>query len=460
MRKKYSRRIAVFCIMLLAFSVCGCGEENGNAGMPGGMMGRQGGLSVAVETQEISNATIEEYSKISCEVQAANEVRISPKVSGTIEKVYVSIGDTVQAGDVLFEIDKSSLQRQVTQANSSYVQAQVNYDAVLNGSLKNELANQQANAREKQSSYENALRTYERDKALFDSGALAQSELESAELTMNTRKREMENAQRSLALYESSTMQGNLKTVEATLAQARANYESAVDSLEDASVKAEISGVVSAVNITEGNTASAQTNAVSIVDMSRVKLSFGVTDKVVNHIQPGTRADVTIASVSPEPFSGYVSAVSPAADETSGLYTVEAYLDNPEGTVKPGMFAMVRLATNKHENTISLPVDAVIEKNGISNVFVVGNDLTVHKTQVETGLRNDEYIEVISGLKKGDIVVVVGQDFLDEGNTANITAGPAPAGAETAEQVQPHPDGAPGPNGNEKGSAVPPVMKP
>ncbi len=452
---KNSRRsvVMVFCLLLLTV-LSGCGGTEGTApagGAPGGMAGggmRQNSVQIAVETKEITYETIEEYAKISCQVEAENSVNVQPKVSGTVEAVYVSVGDYVQAGQVLFEVDRSTLERQVTQANTNYVQAQVNYDAMQSGSLDNELANLQATVKDRQIAYENARQSYENNKILFESGAVSQTELDNLKATMESRRSDLESSERNLALYESTTMQGNRKTMEATLNQARSNYEAALDTLNDASVKAEISGVVSQVNVTVGNMVSTQTAAVQIVDMSRAKLAFGVTDKVINQIQVGTRAEVTISSLSSQPFEAVISAISPAADSQSMLYPVEIYLNNSNSAIKPGMFAMVRVATNKHEHTFSLPVDAVIEKNGVSSVFVVGDDLIAHKTEVQTGLRNDQYIEVVSGVNVGDIVVVVGQDFLEDGNGVNVTAGPVPAGAVM-------PEAAPGEGGMPPGKGAP-----
>lgn len=457
-KKKTAHKLIPVLALLLLVTASGCGGDDakgGGKGGPGGG-GRNASLSVAVKTQEITKATIEEYSKISCKVEPDNEITVQPKVSGTVENVYVSVGDSVKAGDVLFTVDKSTLQRQVTQANSTYVQAQVNYEAIQNGSLDNELANLKASLKDKQYAYDNALKTYENNKVLYESGAVTKSELDSLEATMEQRKSDMEQAERNLSLYESTTMAGNLRTSEASLAQARANYESAVDSLNDADVKAQIDGVVGEVNVSVGNTVSTQTSAVTIVDMQPVKLSFGVTDRVINQLHIGSAATVTISSVTDVPYSASVTSISPTADAQSGLYTVEAQIDNEDLRIKPGMFAMARLAVDHHEDTIALPLDAVIEENNKSYVYVVDKDLTVHQQTVTTDLRNDEFIEVTGGLSVGDVIVVVGQDFLSDGNTANITEGPLPEGAELPAPDGPAPEGKNDGNGAPNGGGKPP----
>ena len=109
------RIIAVCLILVSAMSLSGCG--GGKGGMP--PMGEEGGnqqVAITVSTNTISPLTIEQYVTVSSKVSSDNEVSVMPKVSGTVKKVNVSLGDTVKAGDVLFEIDDSDLKLQVKQA--------------------------------------------------------------------------------------------------------------------------------------------------------------------------------------------------------------------------------------------------------------------------------------------------------------------------------------------------------
>ncbi len=85
------------------------------------------------------------------------------------------------------------------------------------------------------------------------------------------------------------------------------------------------------------------------------------------------------------------------------------------------MFASIRLVLEQKENTISVPLNTVIESGGEKYVFVVDENNIAHKTIVETGIKNDESIEITSGLNMGDLVVTTGQDFLNDGSTVSIS---------------------------------------
>ena len=85
------------------------------------------------------------------------------------------------------------------------------------------------------------------------------------------------------------------------------------------------------------------------------------------------------------------------------------------------MFASIKRVLDKKDNTISVPLNTVIESGGEKYVYVVDENNIAHKTIVETGLKNDEYIEITIGVNMGDKVVTTGQDFLSDGSTVSIT---------------------------------------
>jgi len=86
------------------------------------------------------------------------------------------------------------------------------------------------------------------------------------------------------------------------------------------------------------------------------------------------------------------------------------------------MFASLKLITDKKENTVSVPLNAVLEKGGDKFVYIVDENNIAHKKIVETGIKNDEKIEITSGVKNGEKVVVKGQSFLTDGSVVNVTA--------------------------------------
>ncbi|MGN0133294.1 MAG: efflux RND transporter periplasmic adaptor subunit [Anaerotignum sp.] len=377
---------AALCASLVC---CACG-----GGAPTGM--EQLATAVAVETEKITSQSIEQYVSISSKVSAEQEVPVIPQTSGTVKNVYVSLGDTVTKGQVLFEIDSTNAQIQVQQAQGSYSSAESSVETC-------------------RMQYEDLLKTLEQTQKMFEIGAASQNELDDIQSKVDQAKLQLETAEKSLQY-----------TASASLASAQKQ-------LSDTKVRAEISGIVSEMNVTEGSTVG-QSSAMTLVNTDNLKVSFHVSEDVINLISVGSKVYVTVDAVSSEAMEVEVTGVSTAADSKTGLYSVEAKLKNKDGKLKPGMFANVKLVVEKQENVISVPLNTVLEKNGEKYVFVVDENNIAHKTAVTTGLKNDEYIEITSGLSIGDIVVTKGQDFLSDGNTVNITNGAAEEAAEEPQQ--------------------------
>jgi efflux transporter, RND family, MFP subunit len=271
--------------------------------------------------------------------------------------------------------------------------------------------------------YDDLKKELEETEALYEIGAASQSEADNLKSSVNKAKIQLESAQKQLELNKGSILEDTKKSLQANITQAEASLASAQKQLDDTKVRVEIDGIIGTLNISEGSVVNAQGEAMTLVNMDNLKVSFHVSEDVINEISVGSPVYITVSAVSDDPMTATVTNISEAADSSTRLYQVEAALSNTEGNLKPGMFANVRLVTETKEDTIVVPLNTVLTDNGEKYVFVVDENNIAHKTVVETGLENDTYIEITSGLNIGDTVVTKGQDFLSDGNTVNITNG-------------------------------------
>lgn len=438
----------VYVLILAMASMALCSGCGGGADMA---MAEQQTVAITVETQEIEPLSIEQYVTVSSKVSAENEVSVVPKVSGTVKNVYVSLGDTVKAGDILFEIDDTDAQLQLAEAQASLTSAQAGlkssqaglesaqaeYEKNIGGSYETQLQQMRSNVDTYQIQYDDLLKELEQTKELYELGGASEKEVNDLQSSVDKAKLQLETAKEELELNEGKILEETKKSSqasvnqseasvsqsEASISQSMVSVESAQKQLNDTKVRAEIDGTISSLNVSAGSTVSTQSEAATIVDMDRVKVAFNVSEDVINRISVGSTAYITISAVSNEPYEVQIASLSPSADADTKLYAVEAYIDNPSGEIKPGMFASIKLVLEERENTVSVPLNTVIQQNDEKYVYVVDSDNIAHKTTVETGLENDEYIEITSGLNMGDIVVVSGQDFLSDGSTVSIQNG-------------------------------------
>ncbi len=422
--------IGIALLTAVVYLCTACGAQ-----IPEAAEENTGVTAVSVKVSEIEPLTIEQYVSVSSKVSSVSQVSVVPKVSGTVKNVYVSLGDNVKAGDILFEIDDTNAQLEVQQAQASLNSAQAglesakaNYESNVGGSMEVQLQQLQSNADTLQIQYDDILKNLEKYQKLYETGSVSKQELEELQLSADQTKLQLDSALNELEVQKNKiteetkkSSQAAVNQSQASVEQAQVSLESAQKSLEDTKVRAEIDGTIGSINITKGSAVSAQSEAMTITSLDDIKVSFSVSEDVINRISTGSKVYITISAVSEEPFETVISNISPAADSQTKLYTAEAYLENRSHEIKPGMFASIKLVLDKKDNTISVPLNTVIESGGEKYVFVVDENSAAHKTIVETGLKNDEYIEITSGVSIGDKVVTTGQDFLSDKSTVSIT---------------------------------------
>lgn len=335
--------------------------------------------AVEVETLQPTNLYIENI--MTAKTYADKDVYVVPLISGKVEKINVSVGDRVSKDQILFVMDKDDIQKQVNQALAAYESAKAAYNVT---------AEQIKNAKD----------SFERTKKLYEEGAVPQTTYDQAKLAASDE---------------------SLDVAQKSVDQAKVSYDNAASALENAEVKAPISGVISAVNIVEGDYATSSNPPITIVDSNSVTVKFGIPSNLVNKIKQGDKAVVEIASADYKEES-VIKSVGTVTDPVTNLYNVEILLEN-DGSIKPGMFAKVHLNTDRTDNVLAVRTEAVIERDGESYVYILNGEDTAAEKKVATGLDTGSYIEIKEGLSEGDKVVISGQDYLNDGSKIKVVRG-------------------------------------
>ena len=178
-------------------------------------------------------------------------------------------------------------------------------------------------------------------------------------------------------------------------------------------IKATIAGLVTAENIEVGGTVNVQRAAFTISQCSPILVTVSVLDVYSQFIRLGQSASIEFDALPGKTFKGKLYEIAPRLDNVNHSIKVRIRLYNPNKKIKPGMFARVQFNLTSHQGFL-IPVDAVIRTGAEKFVFLVQNGKAV-KRQVTTGLIQGNMIEILSGVKEGDTVVTLGQNYLDEG---------------------------------------------
>jgi membrane fusion protein (multidrug efflux system) len=202
----------------------------------------------------------------------------------------------------------------------------------------------------------------------------------------------------------------------------KALYELATLDLEYTSIKAPISGVVSARRVKVGNMVLPNETVFTVTGMDPLLAVLHVPERQIGKLAPGHRATLRADALGGDPFEGRVERISPVVDPATGTIKVTVEVRDPSRRLKPGMFARVDIVHDVHTGAVLVPKDAIITEDRETSVFVVRDSLAVRRL-VETGFVNSTHIEVLSGIAEGDTVVTTGKGSLKDSTRVEAVGG-------------------------------------
>lgn len=371
-----TKKILTFItIGAVIMSVSGCGKRND---VP------TSAASTNVTVSEVKTQTIEETATYTGELKASESTSVSVKVSGVVEAVYCEIGDYVNAGDILLQIDRTDYLTQYNQANTAYLSVLSQSKALIDSA---------------QIEYNNAKINCDNQKVLYDNGAISKIAYDSA-----------------VTRFENAKINLNSAKEQSGLNSARAALDAAENSLGYTTVYAPISGYISTKNTNVGQMASPGVEIFSIKNTSTVNAQLNVAESVIPKVSVGAKAIVNVKSIDSS-VEGVVTIASPTKNPQTGMYNVSIAIDNPEDVLKDGMFADITLTLSDAVDALVIPSDAIMEDQSGQKYIFLADDGVAVKKEVVTGIITEEYTEILKGVKEGDKVIVSGKEYLSDENS-------------------------------------------
>ena len=315
---------------------------------------------------------------------------IGPVHDGRIVRLYAGQGANVKKGQKLADLESAD----IDQAEADYLKALADYE----------------NARRTSAAeVKFAQATYDRTKMLYEKTITAGKNLQAAEHDLEVAK---------------ATAANTVASTKAALTAARRHLlilglkESDIDALVSKpglaavfSLTSPIAGIVVERNATIGATVGSDANLFKIIDLSRVWIDANVFEKDLERVKRGQEVKVSVTAFPESSFSGRVILVSSVVDPETRSVKVRTEVPNPDGRLKPDMFANVQIVTDVHRASISIPQSAVLDDGGKTVVFVADGS-GYKKRVVITGIQSSDRIEIRDGLNAGDKVVVKGNYLL------------------------------------------------
>jgi membrane fusion protein (multidrug efflux system) len=210
--------------------------------------------------------------------------------------------------------------------------------------------------------------------------------------------------------------------VETALALARSRHSAAEAkvgvaerALRDASVRAPFAGFVARRQVSRGEFVQMGQSLFELVALDPIEVEFHVAERDSARVAPDQSVTLTVEPYPGESFQGAVTVVSPTIDAKTRTLRVEAQLANPDGRLRPGLFARVDLGVALRKGLLMVPEEAVLQRADGEVVFRTRDGTRVERVVVTTGIHSDGLVEIASGLGANDVVVTRGQAGLVDG---------------------------------------------
>ena len=333
-------------------------------------------------------------------VKAQDLVSVSPQVSNRLTDIYVDLGDTVEAGQLMAKIYDKTFRDQLSQAQAQLAQSRI--------ALRRDSAQ------------------FERQRQLLEMDLVSDSEYEIA-----------------IATYRNTMAQ--LESARASLTQAQENFNFT-------EVRAPVNGVVVSRSLEEGDLAPSGQTLFELASDSGFETRIFLPVQDWRSVRIGQSVQLRVSNEASVSATGIVSRKSPQLDPTTGLGEVVITLTQVGGSIYSGVLAENLINIQTNDNAVVIPRSALVEVvetvvNPESNtielersysVFVSKGDSMAERRTLELGIEQGDRIEVLSGLQPGDNIVITGQQGLEEGGRISVASG---ALFQTAEQNTIQPEG-------------------
>ncbi|OQX52450.1 MAG: hypothetical protein B5M53_08435 [Candidatus Cloacimonas sp. 4484_209] len=327
------------------------------------------GNEIYVKAEKVKKGTIKAIVSAPGRVTPKNKVNISSDIMGKLIKLNVKEGDKVKAGQILAELERSREEAAMESARSALKSAEANYNM------------KKSNFERRKTLYSKSLiskETFEADK----------TDLEMAKLAVEERK---------------------------------ANLKQALENLYKTEIRSPIDGVVTKLNVEEGETVvtgtmnNPGTVLMTISDLSKMQVECDVDESDVVNIEIGQPAEITVDAIEDTIFNGKVVEVSNSGktlysgtQEEVTNFEIKVAFNKTDKRLRPGMSSTVDIITASKDSALKVPIQAVVERE-IDNdkktgVFII-KDGEAHFTPVETGIASETEMEITKGLKGTELVV-------------------------------------------------------
>jgi HlyD family secretion protein len=334
-------------------------------------------------------------------VETPFRVNIGSQITGTVQDVLVTEGQSVKQGQALIALEPSELKAAVVAAQGAEAQAQARLRQIRDLSLP---AAEEA-LKQAQATLLNAQAAYQRAQSLFNSGFGTQEALDGATRDLDIAQTQVRTAE--LQVYTARPGGSDYVMAQTELNQAQANLASAQARLGYATVTAPRDGVLIARSVERGAVVQPGTPLLVLAPAGDVQLVLQIDEKNLGLLRLGQSAKASADAYPDQRFDARLTYVNPSVDITRASVEVKLTVVDPPDYLRQDMTVSVDVAVAERPSTLVVPARVVHDSTSGSPWVLVVHDARAREQAVRPGLRTNDQIEILDGLSEGDLVVPV-----------------------------------------------------
>ena len=431
------RRLAG-ALVVLTILAAGCGGEETSVLAAKAAVAPEG---LTVTAAPVQARDVERVVETTGSLLAWEEATVNTPVPGTIARLAVDLGDRVRAGQVVAELETREFTLGVQQAEAGLraardtltrAHAQVDAARANLQQVRDSRKSWEANLKRWKVALEEAHLNLERSRTLVEGEFVAKRELDAARTQYESVAAQYETAQVDMGQYPErvrvaeAQLRSDLSAVqvaEAEIARRQAELGMAEKRLGDATLRTPIGGAIARRHVNSGEYVKENVAVFSIVRSDPLKYSGVVSEHAALEIRAGQTVRLEVDPVPGRAFTGRVTRVSPAVDVANRTVLLEAEVPNPDGLLKPGLFARGALATRRDAAVPFVPEAAVTTFAGITKVFVLAGGKAQERS-VKLGRKQDGMVEIVGNVRPGEQVATSSLARLYDGAGVTVQARP------------------------------------
>jgi multidrug efflux system membrane fusion protein len=416
---------AAFALLMTAALLAGCG------GKPPAPPPRP------VKAQAVERLLSVAGSRYSASIAPGTQIELAFKVGGYVASVRqvrgvdggmrrVQAGDFVNRGAVLASVRQSDYQIKVDQARSTSAEAQSGVEVSVAQSAQAQQAIETAKAQlaEAEAAHGRARLEFDRAQTLFDSQSLTKSDYDAAKAQNEVAEARVRAARSQVRTAEAAARvaRAQVGAMQERIKGSRARISEAQLPLNDTALRAPLDGIILRRDVEVGSLVAPGRPGFVLADVSTVKATFGVPDRVVASLSLGRPLTVTSEAVPGSLFHGRITAIAPAADAKSRVFDVEITIPNADNALKVGMVVSIEVQEGPPPaDALAVPLNAVVQSKTQPDgyaVFVLeaqGSRQLARMRNVRLGDAYGNTVAVVEGVNAGEQVITIGASLLTDG---------------------------------------------